>query len=84
MQTPLPEAVEATRFHHQLPDALLVRHDERDIPVETRRSLQAMGYEVEPNSWGDLGDVQAIRFDGEEAETVSDSRGRGEARLILH
>ena len=81
---PLPEAVEATRFHHQLPDALLVRHDERDIPVETRRSLQAMGYEVEPNSWGDLGDVQAIRFDGEEAEAVSDSRGRGEARLILH
>jgi gamma-glutamyltranspeptidase/glutathione hydrolase len=79
---PLQAAVDVTRFHHQLPDAFLLRHDPREISADTRRSLEALGYTVEANSWGDLGDIQAIRSDGQHAEAATDDRGRGEARLI--
>ena len=60
---PLQAAVDANRFHHQLPDARLIRHDQREIPEKTRTTLTEMGYIVEPNSWGDLGDIQAIKID---------------------
>lgn len=79
---PLQAAVDANRFHHQLPDALLIRHDQREIPGKTRSALIDMGYTVEANSWGHLGDVQAIKIDGDNVEAASDNRGRGEARLI--
>lgn len=79
---PLQAAVDATRFHHQLPDASLLRHDQREIPADTRRDLEALGYTVEANSWGNLGDIQAILYDGQHAEAATDNRGRGEARLI--
>jgi gamma-glutamyltranspeptidase/glutathione hydrolase len=79
---PLQAAVDATRFHHQLPDAFLLRHDPREIPADTRRSLELLGYTVEANSWGNLGDIQAIRSDGQHVEAATDDRGRGEARLI--
>jgi len=80
----LENAVAATRFHHQLPDGLLIRHDPRPIVTDTRGTLEKMGYRVEANSWGDIGDVQLIRFDAEKTEAVSDGRGRGQARLIRH
>ena len=79
---PLEAAVNATRFHHQLPDAYIIRHDRREIPDETRRDLQAMGYTVEPNSWGNLGNIAAIRIEGDSVEAARDNRGRGEARII--
>jgi gamma-glutamyltranspeptidase/glutathione hydrolase len=79
---PLQAAIDANRFHHQLPDAKLIRHDQREIPNKTRSALTDMGYIVEANSWGDLGDVQAIKIDGGTVEVASDNRGRGEARLI--
>jgi len=79
---PLQAAVDANRYHHQLPDAHLIRHDQREIPDSTRRSLNALGYCVEPNSWGDLGDMQVIRVEGEDVHSASDNRGRGMALLI--
>lgn len=79
---PLGAAVNATRFHHQLPDAYVIRHDRREIPDETRRDLQAMGYTVEPNSWGDLGNIAAIRIEGDRVEAARDNRGRGVARIL--
>ncbi|MBT4521026.1 MAG: gamma-glutamyltransferase [Halieaceae bacterium] len=79
---PLQAAVDATRFHHQLPDATLIRHDRREITSTTRTKLQAMGYIVEPNSWGNLGDIQVIRIEGEKVQAAADSRNRGVARLI--
>jgi gamma-glutamyltranspeptidase / glutathione hydrolase len=75
-------AVNATRFHHQLPDALLIRHDQRAIPAHTQTTLEAMGYTVEPNSWGNLGRVQAIKVDGKAVSTATDKRGWGDARLL--
>jgi gamma-glutamyltranspeptidase / glutathione hydrolase len=78
----LQAAVDVTRYHHQLPAATLIRHDQRQVPAATRDALQALGYVVEPNSWGDLGDIQAIRVRGERVEAAADSRGRGSTRVL--
>jgi gamma-glutamyltranspeptidase/glutathione hydrolase len=76
------DAVNATRFHHQLPDALLIRHDQRAIPANTQTTLEAMGYTVEPNNWGNLGRVQAIKVDQQSVSTATDKRGWGDARVL--
>lgn len=81
-ELPLQVAVDATRYHHQLPEARVLRHDQRQIPAATREALVALGYTVEPNSWGDLGDIQAISRQGSEVGAASDGRGRGDARLL--
>ena len=81
-QMPLQAAVDATRYHHQLPAQLVIRHDQRDIPVETKQGLEAMGYRVEPNSWGNLGDIQAIQRTSAGLRAASDSRGRGVAQVF--
>ena len=57
----------------------MIRHDQREIPVETRSALESMGYQVVPNSWGDLGDVQMIKLEGGKVEAAADNRGRGVA-----
>jgi len=44
--------------------------------------LEAPGYKVEPNSWGDLGDIQAIQQIGPIVQAVSDNRGRGVALVF--
>lgn len=79
---PLQQAVDALRFHHQLPAARLLRHDQRPVPDSTRKALEAMGYQVQANDWGDLGDVQAIAVRDGRLVAVADSRGRGEARVF--
>ena len=79
---PLQAAVDATRFHHQLPDAGLIRHDRRELPAATRDKLEQLGYTLEPNSWGDLGDIQVIRLAPATLEAASDSRGRGRAEVF--
>jgi gamma-glutamyltranspeptidase/glutathione hydrolase len=79
---PLQGAADATRYHHQLPDANLIRHDQREIPAATTKALTDMGYKVEPNSWGNLGNIQAIKIEGTEVQAASDTRGRGQSFLI--
>jgi gamma-glutamyltranspeptidase/glutathione hydrolase len=79
---PLQQAVDATRFHHQLPDATLIRHDQRAVPARTITGLQAMGYTVEANSWGNLGDIQAIQRTDAGVQAASDTRRRGVARVF--
>ncbi|QFU77737.1 gamma-glutamyltransferase [Halioglobus maricola] len=80
---PLQQAVDSLRFHHQLPDAGLIRHDQWDIPASTKEGLEALGYQVEPNSWGNLGDIQAIAVSDGKVSAAADARGRGVARLVL-
>ncbi|MFT6955340.1 MAG: gamma-glutamyltranspeptidase/glutathione hydrolase [Halieaceae bacterium] len=80
---PLQAAVAATRFHHQLPAATLLRHDQRQIPLQTKVELETMGYVVRPNSWGNLGDIQAIQHQSGKTFAVADPRGRGVAKLLL-
>jgi len=79
---PLQEAVDALRFHHQLPQALLIRHDQREVPVATRKGLEELGYAVEENSWGNLGKVHAISAENGKLTAVSDIRAQGEGRVI--
>lgn len=79
---PLPQAVNALRFHHQLPQALLIRHDQREVPVATRRGLEALGYAVEENSWGNLGRVHAISVEDGKLTAAADIRARGEGRVV--
>ncbi|MEH6609630.1 MAG: gamma-glutamyltransferase [Halioglobus sp.] len=82
-EMPLQAAVAATRFHHQLPAATVLRHDQRQIPPQTKADLEKMGYVVQPNSWGNLGDIQAIQRHSGEIFAVADPRGRGVAKLLL-
>ncbi len=79
------QAVAATRFHHQLPAARLIRHDPgRAIDPQVSARLKAMGYRVEPNSWGALGDVQLISIDaGGGVQAAADPRGRGRAEVFV-
>ena len=79
---PLQQAVDALRFHHQLPAARLIRHDQREVPASTVAGLEALGYTVEPNDWGNLGDIQAIALEGNEVTAAADARGRGVARAV--
>ncbi len=79
---PLQAAVNANRYHHQLPDAFVIRHDQREIPAQTVKRLTDMGYTLEPNSWGHLGDIHGIKIEGGKVEAASDIRGRGKALLI--
>ena len=79
---PLQQAVDALRFHHQLPAARLIRHDQREVPASTVAGLKALGYTVEANDWGNLGDIQAIALEGNEVTAAADARGRGVARAV--
>jgi gamma-glutamyltranspeptidase/glutathione hydrolase len=78
------QAVAATRFHHQLPAATTIRYDlGRELEPALRAGLENMGYTLEPNWWGPLGDVQLIRIDEEGVVgAAADPRGRGRAEVF--
>jgi gamma-glutamyltranspeptidase/glutathione hydrolase len=77
-------AVNATRFHHQLPAGRLIRHDGgRTISASLQRGLEDYGYAVEPNSWGDLGAVRLVLRDSSgRLQAAADSRQRGVAKVL--
>jgi len=79
------DAVAATRFHHQLPAARVIRYDaSRQLDPVLVQTLERTGYEVQPNWWGNIGDVQLVIIDEEgELEAASDPRGRGRAELVV-
>jgi gamma-glutamyltranspeptidase/glutathione hydrolase len=78
------DAVAATRFHHQLPASTVIRYDsDRDINPQLRRKLEQFGYELEPNWWGNIGDVQLIiRQEDGTLEAAADPRKRGMAEVL--
>ena len=78
------EAVAATRFHHQLPAATTIRYDAgRELNPTLREGLETLGYNLEPNWWGTIGDVQLILVDEAGAlEAAADPRGRGLAEVF--
>ena len=79
------DAVAANRFHHQLPASTVIRYDsDRDINPQLRRKLEQFGYELEPNWFGKLGDVQLIiRQEDGTLEAAADPRGRGMAEVLV-
>lgn len=78
---PLPEAVGATRFHHQLlPPNTIFQEPFHQLDPEVIKQLEAKGYTFQMQGFN--GDIQAIRVDGDTPEAMSDPRGRGVSRVI--
>lgn len=78
------DAVTATRFHHQLPQTFVIRHDPgREIDPKVAQRLLAMDYTVQPNAWGALGDMQLVTVDAAgNVDAAADPRGRGRAEVF--
>ena len=68
---PLPEAVAAMRFHHQLlPPNTIFWEPYKPIDGELARQIQALGYVLKPQSFN--GDIQAIEIDGATPQPAAD------------
>jgi gamma-glutamyltranspeptidase/glutathione hydrolase len=78
---PLPEAIGATRFHHQLlPPNTIYQEPYHALDPEVVKTLETKGYTFSMQGFN--GDIQAIRIDGDTPEPMSDPRGRGVSRVI--
>ncbi|MBS0395791.1 MAG: gamma-glutamyltransferase, partial [Proteobacteria bacterium] len=78
---PLPEAVAAARFHHQLlPPNLIYEEPYRLLEPATVQALEARGYRVEDQGWN--GDIAAIEMGPHGAVAAADPRGIGVGRVV--
>ena len=79
------EAIESTRFHHQLlpPDEITYNGFTigNPLPRETISQLGEKGYKAIPHDY-DFGDVQVIMREDESWIAASDPRDRGDSRII--
>ena len=79
------EAIEATRFHHQLlpPDEVTYNGFSigKSLPQETILLLGEKGYKAIPHSY-DYGDIQIIMKKQDSWIAASDPRDRGDSRVI--
>jgi gamma-glutamyltranspeptidase/glutathione hydrolase len=78
---PLPEAVAAMRFHHQLlPPNTIFWEPYKPIEGELAQALEAKGYVLKGQDFN--GDIQAIEVNGNKPEAAADPRGRGVTRIV--
>jgi gamma-glutamyltranspeptidase / glutathione hydrolase len=78
---PLPEAVAAMRFHHQLlPPNTIFWEPYKPMDGDLAKELEAKGYTLAGQDFN--GDIQAIKIDGMTPQAVADPRGRGVTRII--
>jgi gamma-glutamyltranspeptidase/glutathione hydrolase len=78
---PLPSALSALRFHHQLlPENTIYSEPYAPFPPALRAAMQARGYRMEAQDFN--GDVQAIQVVGGTPHAAADPRGRGVALTI--
>ncbi len=79
------EAIQSTRFHHQLlpPDEITYNGFTigNPLPKETISQLGEKGYKAIPHDY-DFGDVQVIMREDESWIAASDPRDRGDSRII--
>lgn len=79
---PLKEAVSAQRVHHQLLPKDTIYYDAyAPLTGKVADELKAMGYVLKDQGWS-MGDIQAIRVDGQALQTASDPRGRGVGLVV--
>jgi gamma-glutamyltranspeptidase/glutathione hydrolase len=79
---PLKKAVAAQRVHHQLlPKDTLYFDSYAPLTGPVADDLKKMGYVLEDQGW-EMGDIQAIRVNGDKLETASDPRGRGVGMIV--
>jgi len=78
---PLPAAVAAMRFHHQLlPPNTIFWEPYKPIEGYLAQALEAKGYVLKGQNFN--GDIQVIKVDGDSPEAVADPRGRGVTRTV--
>jgi len=78
---PLPEAVAAMRWHHQLlPPNTIFWEPYKPIDGDLAKELEAKGYTLQKQGFN--GDIQAIKINDKTPEPVADPRGRGVTRVI--
>jgi gamma-glutamyltranspeptidase/glutathione hydrolase len=78
---PLPEAVAAMRFHHQLlPPNTIFWEPYMPIDGELAKAVEAKGYTLKAQNFN--GDIQAIKINDNTPEPAADPRGRGVTRII--
>jgi gamma-glutamyltranspeptidase / glutathione hydrolase len=78
---PLPDAVAAMRFHHQLlPPNTIYWEPYKPIDGDLAKELEAKGYTLAGQNFN--GDIQVIKIDGTMPQAVADPRGRGVTRII--
>ena len=78
---PLPDAVAAMRFHHQLlPPNTIFWEPYKPIEGDLAQALEAKGYVLKGQNFN--GDIQVIKVDGAVPEAVADPRGRGVTRTV--
>jgi gamma-glutamyltranspeptidase/glutathione hydrolase len=78
---PLPEAVAAMRFHHQLlPPNTIFWEPYKPIGGPLAQALEEKGYVLKGQDFN--GDIQVIKIDGDTPEAVADPRGRGVTRIV--
>ena len=79
------QAIESTRFHHQLllPDEITYNGFTigNPLPKETISQLGEKGYKAIPHDY-DFGDIQVIMREDESWIAASDPRDRGDPRII--
>jgi gamma-glutamyltranspeptidase/glutathione hydrolase len=78
---PLPDAVAAMRFHHQLlPPNTIFWEPYKPIEGELAKQIEAKGYTLEGQRFN--GDIQVIKVNGNTPEPAADPRGRGVTRVV--
>jgi gamma-glutamyltranspeptidase / glutathione hydrolase len=78
---PLPDAVAAMRFHHQLlPPNTIFWEPYKPIEGELAQQLEARGYVLKGQDFN--GDIQVIKVNGNTPEPAADPRGRGVTRVV--
>jgi len=78
---PLPDAVGATRLHHQLlPPNLIYEEPGHVLDAATTQALEGRGYTFEVQNWS--GDIEAVEVTGKRAIAAPDPRGIGVGRVL--
>ena len=78
---PLPKAMAALRFHHQLlPENTIFTEPYAPLPPALAAAMKARGYRIESQTFN--GDMAAIKIVGGAPEPASDPRARGVSLVV--
>ena len=78
---PLPEALAALRFHHQLlPENTIFSEPYAPFPAGLAAAVRARGYAIEDQGFN--GDIEAIQIVGGAPRAASDPRARGVSMVV--
>ncbi|HLZ75261.1 gamma-glutamyltransferase [Phenylobacterium sp.] len=78
---PLPKAMAALRFHHQLlPENTIFTEPYAPLPAPLEAAMKARGYKIEGQGFN--GDMAAIQVTGGAPQPASDPRARGVSLVV--